>query len=80
MDISKIKKQILHNIDLIEDELHLQMLYDVSSAYTNKDPGIIEYLPPDQLEKLEKSIRQSKIGNTVSHEEAKQISKQWLGE
>lgn len=78
---SKIKKQILHYVNLIEDEFHLQMLHDLSAAYANKNPmDIIEYLPPDQLERLEKSVRQSKIGNTLAHEEVKQISKQWLGE
>ena len=78
---SKIKKQILHYVDLIEDEFHLQMLHDLSAAYANKNPmEIIEYLPPDQLERLEKSVRQSKIGNTLAHKEVKQISKQWLGE
>lgn len=81
MDIYKIRQQILENLDLIEDESHLQMLHDLSATYANKKPeDIIEYLSPDQLERLEKSIRQSKIGNTVSHEELKQISKQWLGE
>lgn len=81
MNHSKIKKQILHNIDLIEDETQLQMLHDISAAYANKHAGeIIEYLPPNQLEKVEKTVRQAKIGNTVSHEEVRQISKQWLGE
>ena len=81
MNHSKIKKQILHNVNMIEDESQLQMLHDVSAAYANKNsPNIIEYLPPNQLEKLAKTVRQAKIGNTVSHEEVKQISKQWLGE
>ncbi len=81
MELSNLKQQILHYLDLIEEESHLQMLHDLSAAYANKNPmDIIEYLPPDQLERLEKSVRQSKIGNTVSHEEIKQISKQWLGE
>lgn len=81
MNHSKIKKQILQNIDLIEDESQLQMLHDISSAYANNNStDIIEYLPPNQLERLEKAVRQAKIGNTVAHEEVKQISKQWLGE
>ncbi len=81
MDSSNIKTQILHNIDLIEDESHLRMLQDLSAAYANNYPmDIIKYLPPEQLVRLEKYVRQSKIGNTVSHKEVKQISKQWLGE
>ena len=81
MNHSNLKKQIVKYIDLIEDESQLQMLNDLSAAYANKNPqDIVEFLPPKQLERLEKSVRQAKIGNTVSHKEVKQISKQWLGE
>ena len=81
MNHSNLKKQIFKYIDLIQDESQLEMLNDLAAVYANKNSdGIIEYFPPNQLEKLEKSIRQAKIGNTHSHEGAKQISKQWLGE
>lgn len=81
MKNSNLKKQIYNYIDLIEDESQLQMLHDLSASYANKNPqDIIDFLPPHQLEKLEKSIRQAKIGNTHSHEGVKQIAKQWLGE
>lgn len=81
MNHSNLKKEIVNYIDLIEDESQLQMLNDLAAVYANKNPqDIIDFFPPLQLEKLEKSIRQAKIGNTHSHEGAKQISKQWLGE
>ena len=81
MNHSKIRNQILQNVNVIEDESQLQMLHDLSAAYAKKNPqDIIDFLPPWKLEKLEKSIRQAKIGNTISHLEVKQISKQWLGE
>ncbi|MEO6682802.1 MAG: hypothetical protein ABIN48_08235 [Ginsengibacter sp.] len=81
MNHSNIKEQILKNIDLIEDESQLQMLHDITASYAKKNPqDIIDFLPPEQLVQLEKSLRQAKIGNTHSHEGAKQIAKQWLGE
>lgn len=81
MSHSNLKKQIFEYINSIEDESQLEMLSDLAAVYANKNPHeIIDFFPPKQLERLEKSIRQAKIGNTHSHEGAKQISKQWLGE
>ena len=81
MKNSHLKKQIIKYIDSIEDESQLKMLHDLSAEYANEKPrDIIEFLPPNKLERLDKSVRQAKIGNTVSHQEVKQISKQWLGE
>ena len=81
MSHSNLKKEIFNYIELIEDESQLQMLSDLAAVYANKNPqDIIDFFPPNQLERLEKSIRQAKIGNTHSHEGVKQISKQWLGE
>lgn len=81
MNHSHLKKQIFKYIDSIQDVSQLEMLHELAAAYANKNTnGIIDYFPPSQLEKLEKSIRQAKIGNTHSHEGARQISKQWLGE
>ncbi len=81
MSHSNLKKAIFKFIDLIEDESQLQLLHDLTAVYANRNPqDIIEFFPPNQLERLEKSIRQAKIGNTQSHKGLKQISKQWLGE
>ena len=81
MKHSNLKNQLFKYIELIEDESQLEMLNDLAAVYANKNPHeIIDFFPPNQLERLEKSIRQAKIGNTHSHEGVKQISKQWLGE
>ena len=81
MSYSNLKKEIFNYVDLIEDESQLQMLHELVAVYANKNPrDIVDFFPPHQLERLEKSIRQAKIGNTHSHEGEKQISRQWLGE
>lgn len=81
MNHSHLIKQITRNLRHIEDESHLQMLHDLTALYAGNDKEeFLEFYAPAYLENLEKSIRQSRIGNTASHESAKQIAIQWLGE
>lgn len=75
---AEIKKQLHEFIDMIEDESQLQMLNEAAAVYATKQPDIIDLLTPEQLKRLEESIKQGDEGKLTSHEEVKKISSQWL--
>ena len=75
----EIKKQLHDYIDMIEDESQLEMLHDAAETYaTRKQPDILDSLTPEQLIRLEQSIKQADEGKVTSHEDVIKISKQWL--
>jgi predicted transcriptional regulator len=74
----EIKKQLHLFIDMIEDESQLQMLNDAAEVYVTKQPDIIDLLTPEQLQRLEESIKQADEGKLTSHDEVKKTSSQWL--
>lgn len=75
---AEIKKQLLEYIEMIEDESLLQMLNDAAQVYATKQPDIIDLLTPEQLNRLQESVKQANEGKLTSHEEVKKISSQWL--
>ena len=75
---AEIKKQLLEYIEMIEDESLLQMLNDAAEVYATKQPDIIDLLTPEQLNRLQESVKQANEGKLTSHEEVKKISSQWL--
>ena len=75
---AEIKKQLHQFIDMIEDESQLQMLNEAAEVYATKQPDIIDLLTPEQLNRLEESVKQADDGKLTPHEEVKKISGQWL--
>jgi len=76
---SEIKKQLHAYIDMIEDESQLEMLNEEAEAYaTKKNPDILDSLTPEQLERLDQSLKQADEGKLTRHEDVIKISKQWL--
>ena len=75
---AEIKKQLLEYIEMIEDESLLQMLNDAAEVYATKQPDIIDMLTPEQLNRLQESVKQANEGKLTSHKEVKKISSQWL--
>lgn len=79
MDNSEIKKQLHHYIDMIEDETQLQMLSDAAEVYATKDKrDILDLLTPEQLERMEQSLKEAEEGKLTPHEEVMKIAQQWL--
>lgn len=78
MSVSELKKQIHHNIDLIEDEDVLSILNDAAAAYVTEQPDIVDLLTPAQLDGLDDAIRQVERGNVVSHDVVTKMSREWL--
>jgi hypothetical protein len=76
MDKKKLKEKLHQYIDNLDDENALQMLHEAAVDYERlggKD--IVDELTPDQLARLQESIKQADEGKTISHKEAmKQIA------
>lgn len=75
---SEIKKQLHEFIDMIEDETQLQMLNEAAEVYATGQTDIIDMLTPEQLHRLQESIKQADEGKLTSHAEVKKMSSQWL--
>jgi len=79
MNAPEIKKKIYSYIEEIDDESQLQMLNDVAEVYaTKKRIDILDLLTSEQLERLAKSIKQVEQKKTISHDEVKTLSQEWL--
>jgi len=80
MNAPEINKKIYSYIEEINDESQLQMLNDVAEVYaTKKRIDILDLLTSEQLERLNKSIKQVEQKKTISHNEVKTLSQEWLG-
>ncbi|THU40699.1 hypothetical protein FAM09_00870 [Niastella caeni] len=78
MDKKKLKEKLHQYIDNLEDEASLQMLHEAAVEYERlggKD--ILDDLNPDQLARLQESIKQADEGKTISHEEAMKRIASW---
>ena len=73
-----LKKQLHSYIDMIEDETQLEMLNDAAETYATKKIDILDALSPEQIIRLEESIKQADEGKLTTHEEVMKLSKQWL--
>jgi hypothetical protein len=76
---SEIKKQLHAYIDMIEDESQLEMLHDAAEKYVTKNqPDVPDSLTPEQLARLQQSIKDADEGKLTSQEDVLIISKQWV--
>ena len=74
----ELRKKLHGYIDKIEDETLLEMLNEAAEAYAAKQTDILDLLTPEQLKRLDESIKQADEGKIITHEEAMKISLQWL--
>ncbi len=74
----ELKKKLHGYIDKIDDETQLEMLNEAAQAYATKQTDILDLLTPDQLKRLEESLKQADEGEIITHEEVMKISLQWL--
>ncbi|MCY7422395.1 MAG: hypothetical protein LH478_11705 [Chitinophagaceae bacterium] len=73
-----LKKQLHFYIDMIDDETQLEMLNEAAETYATQKIDILDALSPDQLIRLEESIKQADESKLSPHEEVMKLSKQWL--
>ena len=78
MPTSEIKKQLHAYIDMMEDEAQLEMLSEAAEAYATQQPDILDLLTPEQLNRLDESIKQANEGAMIPHEEVMKMAKEWL--
>jgi len=77
MHTAEIKKQLHNYIDLIEDEEELMILNEAAEGYLTNRPDIIDLLTPEQLNRLDESIKQLEEGDFISHDEVLKRSREW---
>jgi len=77
MDKESLKKKLHEQIDALDDELALHMLHEAAAEY-GKAVDVSEDLTPEQMERLNKSLKQLDNGEWKSHEEVMKLSKTWL--
>jgi phage terminase small subunit len=79
MDKKKLKEKLHRQIDDLEEEMALQMLHEAAAEYakTEKD-DVADELTPEQVERLNESLRQLDNGQWKTHEEVMKLSKTWL--
>lgn len=78
MSATEIRKQLHAYIDMIDDEDKLEMLNEAAEVYATQQQDILDFLTPEQLERLNDSIKQADESKTISHEDVKKISREWL--
>ena len=78
-DIHKIKTTIYKKVEQLNDETLLQMVEEAVTDYgNNPSKDIIDELTQEQQQRLQVSIKQVDLGQTIPHDEVKQIAKEWL--
>lgn len=79
MDKKKLKEKLHRQIDDMEDEMALQMLHEAAAEYAKAETDdVADELTPEQLERLNESLRQLDNGQWKTHEEVMKLSKTWL--
>ena len=77
MDKELLKKKLHEQIDALDDGLALQLLHEAAVEYS-KAEDTCDDLTPEQIERLNESLRQLDNGQLKSHEEVMKLSKAWL--
>ena len=76
--IEQLKFDLYSQIEQLQDEAALQMLQEAVTSYSSSQNENIEELSLNQQKRLQESIRQADEGKTVTNEEVKQKTKEWL--
>ena len=77
MDKKKLKEKLHEYIDNLEDENALQLLHEAAVAYEKAGEKDVNELTPEQLARLQESLKQVDEGKTISHEEAMKRIASW---
>jgi len=78
-EIKKLKSTIYKKVDQLNDETFLQMVEEAVTAYSSaSQKDILDDLTPGQQQRLRESIHQADNGYTISNDEVKQKTKEWL--
>lgn len=78
MSVIELKSEFHKLIDSIDDETHLQDLYDSVAFYLGQDSMFPNENSPEMIDNLKTSLSQAKSGKTISTEQLKQEINQWL--
>lgn len=75
--LKQLKSNLYSQIEQLQDETALLLLREAATAYASQNENIDE-LNPEQQKRLQESIQQANDGKTLSNEEVKRKTKEWL--
>lgn len=78
-EIKKLKTTIYEKLEHLNNETALQMVEEAVTAYSSPSKkNILDELTPEQLQRLQESVKQANKGETIPNEEVMQKAKKWL--
>ncbi len=78
-EIKKLKTTIYEKVEHLNNETALQMVEEAVTAYSSPSKkDILDELTPEELQRLQESVKQAGRGETIANENVKQKAKKWL--
>lgn len=78
-EIKKLKTTIYEKVEHLNNEAALQLVEEAVTSYSSPSKkDIVDELSPEQVQRLQESVKQADKGETHSNEEVKQKAKEWL--
>ncbi len=76
MSKKELKDAVHKLIELSDDDQLLEEIYEILNQ--NRKVDILDELSPEQLESLNRALKDVETGNVISNEEAQKRIKLWL--
>lgn len=76
MSKRELKDAVHKLIEQSDDDQLLEEIYEILNQ--NRKVDILDELSPEQLESLNRALKDVETGNVISHEEAQKRIKLWL--
>jgi predicted transcriptional regulator len=78
-EIKNLKTAIYEKVEHLNNETALQMVEEAVTAYSSPSKkDILDELTPEQIQRLEESVKKANKGETIPNEEVMQKAKKWL--
>ncbi len=79
MQVAELKKSLIEKIEKINSEEQLSFLSEcIDNSIAEVEMDATENLTPAQVQRLKESVQQIRDGKFYTHEQVKQMSKEWL--
>ena len=79
MKVAELKKSLIEKIEKINNEEQLSFLSEcIDNSIIEDEMDAAQNLTPEQIVRLNESMQQIRAGKFYTHEQVKQMSKEWL--
>ena len=81
MKVAELKKSLIEKIEMLNSEEQLSFLSEcIDNSIVEEEMDATENLTSVQVQRLKESIQQIRTGKFYTHEQVKQMSKEWLSQ